>query len=189
MSDFWTWFIENDTNLLLYINGTGSERMDAFWLLVTGRWTWMPLYGFLLWWVWKKSGRRGLVGVLVLLAIGLVLSDAGSVWVFKNTIKRLRPCHVEELQEVLRLPAGCGGLYGFISSHAANSFMLAGMFSALVFRRNKLLPLLLVVWATFVSYSRMYLGVHYPTDVLFGAVYGGSIGLFLGLRGRHLINL
>ena len=109
------------------------------------------------------------------MAIAILLADQLSVHLFKNTVQRLRPCHAPELQGLVYLPYGhCGGQYGFISSHACNCMAVA-LFGTL-FARSKLLGWVLFPWAVVVSLSRVYMGVHYPGDVLCGALFGLLIG-------------
>jgi undecaprenyl-diphosphatase len=109
----------------------------------------------------------------------VVFADQFSSNLLKPLFKRLRPCHVEEFQSWIHLPAGCGGMYGFCSSHAANSFAIAVGYYLLT--KNKFAGLVLVLWASLISYSRIYLGAHYPLDVIVGALVGsvGARGLFI----------
>jgi undecaprenyl-diphosphatase len=113
--------------------------------------------------------------IIPLIILLITLADQSSVHLFKEVFERLRPCHNPELQEYIHLVKGhCGGKYGFISSHAANTFALA------VFLKNiyriRWLSVLLLSWATIVSYSRIYIGVHYPFDVIAGVVWGALLG-------------
>lgn len=124
--------------------------------------------------------------ILILLAviILIVLSDQASVILFKETFKRLRPCHNPQIADLVHLVNGCGGKYGFVSSHAANTFALAS-FMGLVLKKH--IPFILIgllCWAIVVSYSRVYVGVHYVSDVFVGALLGMLIGLlvFFGLK-------
>ncbi len=107
----------------------------------------------------------------------IVLSDQISVHAFKQVFLRYRPCHNLLLQAQVHLNDGCGGMYGFVSSHAANTFALA-MFLSLLFKNKiKYFGLAIFVWAAFVSYSRIYNGVHYPADIACGAILGMGIGI------------
>ena len=117
--------------------------------------------------------------VLIGIALCFLLADQGSVQLFKNTVCRLRPCHA--LEDVRMFRTGCGGQYGFVSSHAANVFAVA-MFLTLRYwkRAKRQWPLLLIaLWAIATCYSRPYLGKHYPGDVICGAVFGAIIALIV----------
>jgi len=117
--------------------------------------------------------------VYIGLFLGLLflIGDRASVMLFKDVFERLRPCHSPEIAGLVHLVNGCGGKYGFLSSHATNSFALA-LFSGLLLKKyyKYVLPLM-ILWAALVSYSRVYVGVHYPGDILCGAILGTIVGI------------
>lgn len=165
-----------DTALFLFLNGKHNEFFDVLMWWISYKFTWIPLYAFLLFLVWKKFGKKT---ILIIISIGLLIlfSDQASVHLFKNFFERYRPCHNLFLKEKVHLVDGCGGMFGFVSSHAANTFALA-MFLALVFR-NSVFTVLIFLWAALTSYSRIYLGVHYPLDIFAGAALGCAIGIIV----------
>lgn len=140
--------------------------------------TWVPFYIFLLYLVVKNQSRQVVVIVLSI-AVLITLSDQLSVHAFKNIFLRYRPCHNLLIQHLVHTYSGCGGTYGFVSSHAANTFALASFLSILLHGFYKYFSFGLFAWATFVSYSRIYLGVHYPADILGGAVLGICLGTII----------
>lgn len=170
--------ISLDQRLLLFLNGLGSSTFDPFWLLVTGKWFWIPFYVILLYLVYKAVPLKKLIFVLLFIAIGITISDQLAS-IFKHGIERLRPCQEPLVLEKMRFVI-CGGKYGFYSAHASSSFFLVSFLSIVIGRKYRYLPLILVVWAAIVSYSRIYVGVHYPLDVAFGAGVGFLLGGVLG---------
>ena len=147
---------------------------------VTNKFTWIPLYLLLLFFVWRKSKNKMWI-VMLSVAILITLSDQISVHLFKEIFQRYRPCHNLFLKDKVNLIHGeCGGLYGFVSSHAANTFALTTFLS--FFFRRKDFALCMYLWASFVSYSRVYVGVHYPFDI----VGGMALGIMLGLIGYKI---
>lgn len=141
---------------------------------ISAKYTWVPLYLFMLWMFIRDHGRRAAVIFLFAVA-AITISDQLSVHAFKEVFERLRPCKEPDLQGIVHLVKGrCGGMYGFVSSHAANSFNIA-LFSLLIIRRRWYTRSVLI-WAAVVSYSRIYLGVHYPGDILGGAALGLLVG-------------
>lgn len=159
-----------DRYLFLLINGFHCPIADEIMWWISGKWTWIPLYAILLYFAIKKEKNNWWIFILAVVAL-ISCSDLGSVHLFKNVFQRYRPCHNFEIMDMVHLVNGkCGGKYGFISSHASNSFALAGFLSQLF--ANKKVTFSLFFWATLVSYSRIYLGVHYPADILAGALFG-----------------
>jgi undecaprenyl-diphosphatase len=143
-------------------------------IFFTDRIAWFPAYLVLVLALGYYFGRRAFL-LLPVLLLSVGLADVISSRFFKPYFARLRPCHDAELSTALNLANGCGGRFGFISSHAANSFTLAVFLCLALPRRFWLVKVLIVAWATMVSYSRIYLAAHYPTDVLAGAALGSVL--------------
>lgn len=180
-----TELIHADKEALLFLNGLGSSPFDNFWQLISGKWFWMPLYVIFFYLLYKNFRLRNFVFILIFIAIGITISDqlAG---IFKNGVLRLRPCHDPELVNKMRLVI-CGGEYGFYSSHASNSFFLATFLAFLFKDKIRWFPEFLFFWASLISYSRIYLGVHFPLDVVYGALVGFLLGgLFANLAFKTL---
>ncbi|TAL57512.1 MAG: phosphatase PAP2 family protein [Bacteroidetes bacterium] len=169
-----------DTRLFIFFNGNHTPFMDSVMDAVTNKYTWIPFYLIILFFVWKKVKSKMWLVVLSVVIL-ITLSDQISVHLFKEIFQRYRPCHNLLLQDRVQLINGhCGGDYGFVSSHAANAFALT-TFLIFFFRRRDF-ALFMYLWASVVCYSRVYAGVHYPFDILGGMM----LGIFLGLIGYKI---
>lgn len=167
--------LKYDTELFLFLNNLGNTSWDGFWRFVTEKWSSIPLYAFLLYLVFKHYGWKGTLVIIVCVALMITATDQIAS-LFKYGIKRPRPCKVEELQPLMRYVADGCGRFGYFSAHAASS-MAAAVFLGLSLQKwYKYLPFLLLLWAVITGYSRIYLGVHYPLDVISGMAFGGFTG-------------
>ena len=168
-----------DSDLFLFLNGLHADWMDKVMIAITQMWVWVPLYLLLIYWVVKQYGKRCW---WVFLAVGLVVfcSDQLSAHICKPFFQRLRPCYNANFQGLIYLPKGlAGGKYGFVSSHAANTFAVAAFLSVALRKNRNWMGVVLYLWAFISSYSRIYLGFHYPGDILCGALLGILIGIIL----------
>ena len=167
--------IDLDKSLFLFLNGLNSPLWDWIMVGISYKFTFVPLYAAVIYFFFKKYGRSGFL-ILIMAVASIALADQISSGVIKDMVGRLRPSHNPEFTQVIHLVfERRGGLYGFVSSHAANSFAFA-MFTLLLFR-ERWYTIFILVWAVIVSYSRIYLGLHYPGDILGGAVVGLLSGL------------
>ena len=179
MGDILTNLKELDTQIFIYMNGLHSNFWDFAMYWISNKYIWIPLYAWLIWVVIRKYKYKSIVIILTTIIV-IAASDQGSVHLFKNNFERLRPCHEPELAGLVHtVKDKCGGSFGFISSHASNSFALAIFLIPFIRRKYKYFPLFIITWAVVVSYSRVYLGVHYPGDIICGAIFGAMIG-YLG---------
>ncbi len=171
---------EIDTQWFLWINSHHTTALDWTMWTLSQHWSWavVIVLAFVLLTLRQEPRRWWLVAVGIVLCF--LLADQGSVLI-KDTVCRLRPCH--SLEDVRMFRTHCGGQYGFVSSHAANAFAVALFFVLRYWKRAKRQwPLLmLIVWALATSYSRAYLGKHYPGDLVSGALLGIAIGVLIWL--------
>ena len=180
------YLIEIDKSLLLYLNSSHTTFLDFIMYWLSNRPIWIPLYAFLIYLLYRDF-KNDFWKPLLLVLISIILANTLSVNLFKNVFLRLRPCHEPDLQDLIYLLNGrCGGLYGFVSSHAANTFALASSLFFIYDKKRRALIFIMLSWAGLVSISRVYLGVHYPSDVIGGALLGCVISTFIYFISRKI---
>ncbi|MGJ5642240.1 phosphatase PAP2 family protein [Formosa sp. S-31] len=167
--------IESDKALFLYLNNLGTPTWDFMWLGITHEVTFAPLYALLLYLIYKKRGLQSLIVAVILIALMITFTDQITN-IFKHTVKRPRPCRAEGVMDQMRYIAVRCGRYGFFSGHSSNS-MAAAIFGGLLLRPYfKYILYILIGWSFIVAYSRIYVGVHYPLDILCGLTFGAISG-------------
>lgn len=172
-----------DSTILLWINGHHTEWLDTIMWWTSHPATWLPLYVVLIILVACRY-RSWKVALLIILGfiVAVGVSDIICSSIFKPLVCRLRPTHEPALDPLHLVNGYTGGLYGFCSSHAANTIAVATLFSSLY--RNKIATAVLLAWVALNCYSRMYLGAHYPTDIIAGLLVGLLLAtsVYWGLR-------
>ena len=164
--------LEIDKEVFLFLNRINSSYWDTIMLMVTRKETWIPFYAVILFYIIKKYKIKALP-IVVFLSLTILLSDQISV-LMKQSIQRFRPVYNPEIEHLVHNVLRKGSHYGFVSSHAANGFGIF-VFTSRIFK-NRNYRWLLLFWAILFSYSRIYSGVHYPLDILGGALLGWGFG-------------
>lgn len=164
-----------DKSITIFLNQLRADFMDPVMLFITHRLTWIPFYVFLLFKIVYKNDIKRSIITIIAIVIATICADRISSGLAKPYFKRERPSHQEELRGKINVPGKKGGHYGFFSSHASNTFCLATMMVFIM--RGKKYWRWLWIWATIVSYSRIYVGVHFFGDIFTGAVFGILLGL------------
>ncbi|MGX7667079.1 phosphatase PAP2 family protein [Flavobacterium pedocola] len=165
--------IQLDKQLFVFLNGLGSEPFDGLWLLITKQLHWTPLFLFVFYLLYKKLGWKHLLLIAVSIALMIAFTDQVTNLV-KNAVQRLRPCNDLEIKDIIRIVKS-SDTYSYFSGHAMNS-MASTVFVFFILRKYYRYAFLLFLFPLIFAYSRIYLGLHFPSDILSGYLFGVIAG-------------
>ncbi len=165
--------IQYDKDLFVYLNSLGNENWDAFWMTITNQFSWIPLYLLFFFLIYKSFGWKKGLSLLLLTALLVTFSDQFSVFI-KNYFERLRPNRDPSINEIIRILKN-NKSFSFLSGHATTSIAVS-LFMHLSLKKYYKYTLLFFIWPLLFAYSRIYIGVHFPIDVIAGSLLGMLIG-------------
>ena len=160
--------ISIDKKSFVFLNGLGSENFDSLWLFITKQSNWIPLFVFLLYLVYKKLGTKQTIIIILFVAVLLTVNNTITE-LFKSKFQRLRPCNDSEIKDIIRI-VKTSQTFSFFSGHSSNT-MAVFVFLYSIFRKKYKYFWLLILWPLVFAYSRIYLGLHFPIDILCGYLY------------------
>ncbi len=170
--------VNTDIQFTLFLNSFHNSFFDFVMYWLSDKLIWVPFYIFLVYLLYRKYGWKTTLIMFAFIILGVALADSISRECFKNVVQRLRPCHNEQIGSLIHIVNGhCGGSYGFVSSHAANTFVIATIASAFLKVHYPVFRWALFVWAALICYSRVYLGVHFVGDITCGSILGITVGV------------
>ena len=183
--------IELDKKVFVFLNGLGSETFDSLWLFLTNQLNWTPFFLLVFYLLFKKIGWKNLFIVIGFIAILILICDQ-TANLFKNSLQRLRPCNNLEINGFIRIVKS-SQTFSFFSGHATNS-MATTVFVFMLFRKYYNYSFLLFLFPLIFAYSRIYLGLHYPLDIVTGYVFGATFGyvfyeLFVNIQKKYKLGL
>lgn len=177
---------EIDRSLFLFLNGLHSDWMDPIMYLISHKLFWVPVYLLIFFMIQRRFGWKGLGFFVLGLSFVILLCDQISSTVLKQLFARYRPCNNLDIMDIVhKVNDRCGRGFSFVSGHATNYFGVSVFAARLIDRRAFTIPIIL--WAALIAYSRVYLGVHYPADILAGSVLGVILGTFVFRLYSHLV--
>jgi len=180
--------LDFDTELFLYLNGLGSPTWDGLWLAITNKFIFGTILGILLLTLFYKTfGLKAMLLLIVVMALMITFTDQITN-VFKRGFARPRPCGAEDIKDIVRFIAVRCGKYGFFSGHSSNSMAVAIFGGLLLKPYFKKLIYVLILVSFIVAYSRIYLGVHYPLDILCGMTFGVSSGFLFYKLAQYVLH-
>lgn len=166
--------IDLDKSLFIFLNNLGSKPFDGIWLLITKQFNWIPFFLLLLVILYKKIGQKQLLISLLTIA-GLIIFTNEITDLVKFSVQRIRPCNDEELAGLIRIVKD-SDTFSYFSGHAANS-TAAMMFVFLILRQYYKYAYLIFLYPLVFAYSRIYLGLHFPLDIISGYIFGSLTGI------------
>lgn len=177
--------IDLDKKVFIYLNGLGSETYDGLWLLITKQIYWTPFFLLIFYFLQKKLGWKNFLYYILFTAVLILICDQTANF-FKDSIQRLRPCNDVEIKDIIRIVKS-SVTKSFFSGHATNS-MATTVFAYLILKKEYKYSFLLFLFPFIFAYSRIYLGLHFPTDILTGYAFGAIFGcIFYKMYQKYII--
>lgn len=177
--------VDLDKKLFVFLNSFGSETFDGLWLIITKQIYWTPFFLFIFYLLQKKLGWKNFLYYILFTAVLILICDQTANF-FKDTVQRLRPCNDPEIKDVIRVVKS-SATKSFFSGHATNS-MATTVFAYLILNKHYKYGFLLFLFPLIFAYSRIYLGLHFPTDILTGYAFGATFGfVFYKIYQKYII--